>query len=123
MKKKIAAFVLSLCIFCTGVAYAAPPELMITDARVYTAKLYYCDAYRGKIVLTDITPSGEKTDGKTRTAFEAEYTEINICCDGVFSDGIKIPQSEFNKYADSTVRIIITRNASDEMRVVVLKFI
>ena len=97
--------------------------MLIEDAGYYTAKLYYCDAYRSKIVLKDIKPTGSNSEIKSKTAMDAEYTEIDISGNGKFSDGVEIEPVEFNRYADSNVGVIITRNASDGLRVVALRFI
>lgn len=122
--KKLAAAILAGCIAfgCTS-AFAIEPSLLIEDAGYYTAKLYYCDAYRSKIVLKDVKPTGVNSEIKNKTAMDAEYTEIDISSRGRFSDGIEIEPVEFNRYADNNVGVIITRNAADGLRVVALRFI
>ena len=123
MKKLAAALFAAGIIFGSTSAFAVDPSLLIEDAGYYTAKLYYCDAYRSKIVLRDVKPTGNDSEIKSETAMDAEYTEIDISGNGKFSDGVEIEPVEFNRYADSNVGVIITRNASDGLRVVALRFI
>ena len=122
--KKIAAAALFCCIlFGSLSAFGIEQGKMIEEAYYYTAKLFYCDPTRSKIVLTDVKPTGESDEVKTRTASEAEYNEICLSGSGRFTDGVVIPPDDFNRYADSNVGVVITRSAAGEIRVVALKFL
>lgn len=123
MRKTAGLIAAALIVFSSICGFATEPELIIEEANYYTAELCYCDADRGKIVITNVKPTGEESMGKTKTATDAEYSEIDVYGNGRFPDGVEIEQEEFNRYADSKVKVLIIRNASGGLRVVALRFI
>lgn len=123
MKKIIAAALMCCILLGSLTVFGLEPDQLVTEAYFYTGTLYYCDAARNKIVLKNVKPSGDVDEKNTRTAAEAEYTEVWISGHGTLGDGSTVPLEDMNRYADSNVRVIMIRSAAEGVRVVALKFL
>ncbi len=121
-KKGIAAALLACSIlWCT--AFAASAQPMICEANFYQGTLYYCDAERGQLVLKGVNAIGTVNQENTRTAVEAEYTELPIGGPVTLKDGTAISLADCNYYPDSEVRVLITRSNDGSLRVVQMRFL
>ncbi|MBE5039947.1 hypothetical protein [Ructibacterium gallinarum] len=123
MRKIILSALICCAVMVQLTCFAQAPEQLVTEAYVYTGTLYYCDAARNKIVLKNVQPVGSIDEKNTATAAEAEYNEIWVSGGGTLGDGSLVPMEDLNRYADSNVRVIITRSAAEGIRVVTLKFL
>ena len=123
MKKLIAILCISVILLNFGSAFAVEPEQLISEACFYSGTLYYCDAERNKIVLKDVEPIGKINEKNTRTANEADYSEIWVSGRAELMDGSEVPLGECNRYVDSRVRVLITRSAADDLWVINIKFL
>ncbi len=122
MTRKIAGVFLLVCWLFAGTVLAEEKPLM-TEANFYTGNLYYCDAERNKLVLKNVNPMGEKNLKTTQTAHDVEYTEIPILGMVQMKDGAILPLADCNVYADSAVRVLITRDSEGVLRAVQMKFL
>lgn len=122
--KKILSIML-ICIVLTAdiSVFAIEPNKLMSEAYYYSATLYYCDAGRSTVVLKNVKPMGTANDINKAAAVSAEYTELPLSAAGRLQNGQPVPAEDLNLYADSDVSVIITRNASGEMRVVAVKFL
>ena len=122
--KKTLGIVLMVFLLLFGTAVQAEETApIITEAHFYTGTLYYCDAEAGVVVLKNVNVMGEVTQTNTKTAVEAEYTELPVVGSASMMDQTEVSLSECNFYPDSEVRVLITRNAQGALRVVQLKFL
>ncbi len=122
IKKGIAALLLCCCL-CAGTVFAQEPRPLMTEAGFYTGTLYYCDAERGQVVLKGVNALGTINQANTRTAVEAEYTEIPIMGLVTLKDGTVLSLADCNYYPDSQVRVLITRNSDGLLQVIQMKFL
>lgn len=123
MRKFVAAVLMCCILLGSLTVWGLEPQQLVTEANFYTGTLYYCDAARNKIVLKNVKPMGEVNEANRRTAAEAEYTEVWISSSGTLGDGGIVPIEELNRYADSNVRVLMTRSAAEGVRVVALRFL
>ncbi len=123
MMKKVTVLLVAISCLLLGTWNVAAAPALITEAHYYTGLLYYCDGVDGVVVLKDVDAMGMVNQTNTKTAMEAEYTEIPIVGPAIFKDGTAIPLEDCNFYPDSKVRVLITRNTQGELRVMQLKFL
>lgn len=122
MKKLIAILCIIACLLSVN-AFAIEADKLIRQADFYTGTLFYCDAERGMVVLKNVQPVGERTEARKWVCNNATYNEIPIYGSAVVSDGSNVPFEYCNLYADSQVRVLITRDSSDRLQVVSMKFL
>ena len=122
LKRGIAAF-LAFCSILWGTAFATEPQPMIIDAQFYTGTLYYCDPEGGQLVLKNVNAMGNTNQENTKTALEAEYTELPVAGPITMKDGTAISLGECNYYPDSEVRVLITRSSDGVLRVMQMRFL
>ena len=122
MKKLIATLCIIACLLSVN-AFAIEADKLICQADFYTGKLFYCDAERGMVVLQNVLPVGERTEPRKWVCNNATYNEIPIYGSVIMSDGSDVPFEYCNLYADSQVRVLITRDSSDRLQIVSMKFL
>lgn len=122
MKKLIATLCIIACLLSVN-AFAIEADKLICQADFYTGTLFYCDAERGMAVLKNVQPLGEKTEARKWVCNSATYNEIPIYGSASLSNGSAVPLADCNLYADSQVRVLIIRDASDRLQVVSMKFL
>lgn len=122
MKQRFMALVLAITLLSSVPVFAVEAERRMSEAYYYTATLYYCDSARNKIVLKYVKPTGMATTEKRRTVSDATYNEIPISCTARLKTGEYVSLEELNRYVDSEVGVVITRNKAEGIRVVALHF-
>ena len=122
MKKIFSVLLAGIMLMGSMSVFAIDENKLITESHYYLAKLYYCDAEQGKIVLKDVKATGEKSDTKNATALAAEYAEIPLTGGGMLKTGQKLTQEELNIYVDSEVWVVLMRNKAGELNALGLKF-
>lgn len=121
LKRFFGIFVAAVCLLAGNSVFATELPPMITEAYFYTGTLYYCDAEYGVVVLKDVSVMGAENERNTKTATDAEYTEIPVVGPVIFKDKSEISLSDCNYYPDNKVRALITRNSAGELRVLQLR--
>ncbi len=122
LKKGLGIFLVVICLLSGTVVSAMEPQPIITEAYFYTGTLYYCDAECGVVVLRDVSVMGNANEKNTKTAADAEYTEIPVVGPVIFKDKSEISLSDCNYYPDNKVRALITRDSAGALRVLRLSF-
>lgn len=122
MKKLVAMLCTIACVININ-AFAIEDDKLICQADFYTGTLYYCDAERGMVVLKNVRAVGEETESRKWVSVNASYTELPVYGNASLSNGSHVPFADCNLYADSEVRVLIIRDASDRLQIVNMRFL
>lgn len=113
--KKIISLIIAVILLCSSTAFAA--DNLIISVEAFTGALYICDTPTERVVVTGITPVAQTQSG-IQTAKEAEYLEISICADAIFStDGLRLPIEYLNDYVDSEVWFLLAKTADGSLTI------